>query len=297
MPQTSPWPLTPDAARFLVPGFLIEQLQHHPLTAPLYPNALGYYPTARGHAMRRDQHEDNLVIYCRAGKGLVDHGEGWRPLHGGQLLVLPQGVAHRYQSDPDEPWSIWWAHYDGLATAHHHAHWGVQGAAILDVGHSPLLLQQFSALLASRNTGYQLPALIQACAVLAYLFTTFAREIASQSLRRQDSHGTDAAGLARARAHMEERLQGQTSLDELAALAGLSRWHFIRAYRDAYGYSPIQHFLHRKMEFACELLDARTSSITDVAYRMGYDDPAYFSRLFRRIIGLSPQAYQRSLHS
>lgn len=297
MPQTSPWPLTSDAVRFLVPGFIIDELSNHPLTAPLYPNAFGHYPTAQGHAMQRDLHEDNLVIYCRSGKGLVDYGDGWRPLLGGQLLVLPCGVPHRYQSDPDDPWSIWWVHYNGLATTDHHRHWGIGNAAILDVGHSPLLLQQFSALLASRNTGYQLPALIQACAILAYLFTTFAREIASQPLRQQGGQGAQAAGLARARAHMEDCLRGHTSLDELATLAGLSRWHFTRAYRDAYGYSPIQHFLHRKMETACELLDARTCSITDVAYDMGYEDPAYFSRLFRRITGMSPQAYQRSLRS
>jgi AraC-like DNA-binding protein len=297
MLQTSPWPLTAEAVRFLVPGFKIEALSNHPLTAPLYPHAFGYYPSAHGHAMRRDHHEDNLVIYCRSGSGRVDVGEGWQPLQAGQLLVLPRGTAHCYESDHDDPWTIWWVHYEGHATADHHQHWGIRGPAILEVGNSPLLMQQFSALLASRNTGYQLPALIQACAGLAYLFTTFARELANQSLRNRPGRDTESAGLAKAREYMETHLTGPVSLDELATLAGLSRWHFTRAYRDAYGYSPIQHFIHRKMEAACELLDTRRLSITEVAYRMGYDDPAYFSRLFRRITGMSPQAYQRSLRS
>jgi len=95
-------------------------------------------------------------------------------------------------------------------------------------------------------------------------------------------------------AYMLENLDHSLSLEDLAAVANMSKYHFSNRYKALTGYSPIKHFLNMKMEHACYLLDASELSVGEIARNLGYDDPLYFSRLFRKIIGISPRGYRAS---
>ena len=93
---------------------------------------------------------------------------------------------------------------------------------------------------------------------------------------------------------MRANLDKSLSLEELAAECQLSKYHFSAKYKDATGYSPIKHFLHMKIEAACQLLDSTDLRISSVSAAVGYDDPLYFSRLFRKVTGTSPKDYRAS---
>src|SRR5690606_37675712 len=92
---------------------------------------------------------------------------------------------------------------------------------------------------------------------------------------------------------MEENLHGDLDLATLAQQAHLSKYHFSKRYKALTGYSPIQHFIHLKMERACYLLDVSSQSVSAVAAAMGYEDAHYFSRLFRKVTGVSPLQYRQ----
>jgi AraC-like DNA-binding protein len=66
-----------------------------------------------------------------------------------------------------------------------------------------------------------------------------------------------------------------------------------KKYKALTGYSPIQHFIHMKMERACYLLDSGQQPVGEVAERLGYQDAQYFSRLFKKVVGLSPSDYRQ----
>jgi AraC-like DNA-binding protein len=92
---------------------------------------------------------------------------------------------------------------------------------------------------------------------------------------------------------MKSNLHGDLELDTLAELAHLSKFHFSKRYKEITGYAPIQHFIHLKMERACYLLDVSSRSVAEVAEAVGYDDAHYFSRLFKKVTGLSPREYRK----
>ena len=82
------------------------------------------------------------------------------------------------------------------------------------------------------------------------------------------------------------------SVDDMAAAAGLSRAHFSREFRRAYGESPHQYLLTRRMERAAWLLRATDRSVADVCFSVGLSSVGSFTTSFSRTYGVSPTVYR-----
>lgn len=83
------------------------------------------------------------------------------------------------------------------------------------------------------------------------------------------------------------------SNERLATQAGLSTGHFIRSFKQYIGLSPNQYRLRELMKKGENLLIRTPLTVQEVAYRLGLDDPYYFSRLFRSVYGVSPREYRK----
>jgi AraC-like DNA-binding protein len=101
---------------------------------------------------------------------------------------------------------------------------------------------------------------------------------------------TSPAGLRAARQSIDDQLQDPVDAERLAALAGLSRFHFIRAFKKEFGCSPVQYQIGQRMAVAKTLLMAGMS-VKETAYRVGYEDLCYFSRVFKAKTGIAPSLY------
>jgi AraC-like DNA-binding protein len=112
---------------------------------------------------------------------------------------------------------------------------------------------------------------------------------------RQQAQHQGTLDLDSIQAYMQDNIHLQLELDDLAAVAHLSKFHFSSRYKALTGYSPIKHFLHMKIEYACQLLDSSEISVKAIAAELGYEDPLYFSRLFSKTMGMSPRAYRSSV--
>lgn len=75
-------------------------------------------------------------------------------------------------------------------------------------------------------------------------------------------------------------------------MAGLSTFHFIRAFRASVGQTPHQYLRRRRIERACELLATTPVSVTDICDAAGFQSLGSFSSLFRRLTGESPAQYR-----
>lgn len=100
--------------------------------------------------------------------------------------------------------------------------------------------------------------------------------------------------LARALEYMSAHLSEALTLDELAAEAGISKFHFTRAFRQATGLTPYEHLIGLRMEAACTLLAGSDLNVAEVAARCGYTRATQFSAVFAARVGLTPTAYRRS---
>ena len=98
--------------------------------------------------------------------------------------------------------------------------------------------------------------------------------------------------LSRAMDVLRSGFCGEISLDQLAAEASLSKYHFLRLFRTAYGLSPYQYIQHLRLEKARALLANSVIPIADLAGLLGFDNSQSFSRLFYQRVGLYPTQYR-----
>jgi AraC-like DNA-binding protein len=88
--------------------------------------------------------------------------------------------------------------------------------------------------------------------------------------------------------HLDEPLQ----VAMLAARANISPSHFFALFKRQIGCAPIDYFIRLRMQHACHLLDETMLSVKEVAATLGYDDPFYFSRIFKSVNHVAPSEYR-----
>ena len=98
--------------------------------------------------------------------------------------------------------------------------------------------------------------------------------------------------LLRARSFMDEFYDLPLNLTDISRHACLSRYHFLRLFRDEFATTPHQYLTRRRIEKAKELLVAGRLSVTDVCFEVGFESLGSFSTLFRRQVGDAPVSYR-----
>ena len=98
--------------------------------------------------------------------------------------------------------------------------------------------------------------------------------------------------LVRARDLADARYAERLRVDDLARAAGLSRAHFSREFRRAFGESPHSYLLTRRLERAAALLRTTDRSVADICFRVGLQSVGSFTTSFTRTYGMSPTAYR-----
>ena len=100
--------------------------------------------------------------------------------------------------------------------------------------------------------------------------------------------------LIRAKNMMEEDLSRKVNIATLAKEATLSKFHFVRCYKNAFGLSPYQYILNKRLERSMELLNEGKWMVTDVAYQVGFNDIYSFSKSFKKHFNACPSRFSLS---
>ena len=106
--------------------------------------------------------------------------------------------------------------------------------------------------------------------------------------------GLAPRALQRVREYVEEHLSENIELETLADIAGLSKWHFARAFKESVGTPPHFYLVQRRLERAQQLLAETDLPLAQIALKIGFSDQSHFSRRFRTVLGLTPRSFRRS---
>lgn len=253
----------------------------------LYITDLGFYPAAAAHyTFRQHGCPEMLIIICVDGKGKFEAKAGDFDVLPGQFFILPPNQQHKYEADSNEPWSIYWLRVTGINIARFcmepsakRCYKPMYSKNILEVSNL------FDDIYATLENGYSLQHLTYSNMTLQHMLALL--------LYRQQENRKKATSMTNMVIHfMRSHIGTHYSLQELASAFNYSPSQFSNIFKKETGYSPIDYFIHLKLQHGCKLLDLTDKKIYEVASDVGYDDPYHFSKLFKKIMHVSPEQYR-----
>jgi AraC-like DNA-binding protein/quercetin dioxygenase-like cupin family protein len=281
----------PGQISFVIPDRILTLVKDNPLTADLYITDIGYYPQARHHFRERPTGSAQFIlIYCVGGQGEIRIKGVVQPIRADHFFIIPAGMAHAYRSDRQNPWSIYWIHFAGSKSETYARFCG----QVLPIERSKTSrindrIDLFSELFRNLDRGFSLETLEYVNQCLPHLLASFTHLSQFRLIKESGEKDPVAQGIN----FMLENLTKKLKLEEIAAETGLSASHFSRLFVNRTGHSPIDYFIQLKIQRACRLLDNSGWTIADISREMGFDDQFYFSRVFRKVMGMSPNEYRK----
>jgi len=249
---------------------------------------IGYFPKAAYHFRNRPNGcTDNILIYCVQGKGWYKVGRQKYDVNAGQYFQITAGKSQvTYAADLENPWSIYWVHYSGKDIDQFNAILAISSKnGPLHVPYNEHGIAIWEEMYSCLEMGYSKGNLNQANMCLHHFLATF--------LYAKRPVNTIENNLVQESIQfMKTRLTERFTVEDLSCRHSLSVSHFSNLFRRETGTSPLDYFIQLKMQRACQLLYGTSIKIKDIASSLGYEDAFYFSRLFKKMMGLSPEQYR-----
>ncbi len=280
-----------DQILYVVPRPILERLRQHPLLYQLIPTDIGFFPHARYHYCARSEGApEHILILCVAGTGWCEIDDTRYPLTANQAVLIPRNTPHIYGAGEPDPWTIHWVHFVGVVADYYASLLPPKVYTMsVDPHTTATAVTLFRECYESFLGSFVLQRMIYISQTLHHLLGAlfFNNRAFSPTLRTSRFHN-----LEETQNFLRRNLHSRLTLDEMAAHARLSKSHFIRLFKEQTGYSPVDYFIHLKMQHACMLLSVTQKTIREIAWEVGYDDPYYFSRIFKKVIGIPPRDYR-----
>lgn len=99
--------------------------------------------------------------------------------------------------------------------------------------------------------------------------------------------------IEKGRRYIEENLEKPLTLGEVSRKAGMSRFHFSRAFKAETGISFKEHLNRKRIEAAKNLMKDEDMNVTEACYSVGFNNHSYFCRVFKKLEGVAPSSYRR----
>ncbi len=264
--------------------YSFKALPHGELSLTVYnagfqkcPPRYGWGPGVRDHY---------LLHYLLSGKGYYVTGNRTFVLTAGDCFLAPPDVPIYYYADENDPWEYYWVGFAG------------PGVGLL-LDKTPFTMEQpvfhprageelcrtLLEIYKARGNDWS-----SAVRMAGYLQVALGFLVEHTEQERRESLEDYARQGA---LFLRQNYSRPIRVEEAARRVGVSRSHLYRAFQRELGMSPSDYLTQFRMQRACQLLCHSDLSIGAVAASVGYEDPLYFSRAFKRETGRSPLAYRR----
>ena len=275
----------------IIPSFIIDNINKTPLGRLLYITDIGFYPTASHHYRERtsEQANENILIYCVKGEGWYKIKNQKFTVTQGSFFIIPAHTAHSYGCNEENPWSIYWLHFSGEMASYFangfeyptQAH----GEEALS-GNTPQEL--FEEIYRVLDNGFTNNNMMYATSTLFH----FMGVLKHSALIEQDNSTQQLDVVDLSIKFMQDKLAQRLKLGDIASEVHLSISYFSNLFLKKTGYSPLQYLNMLRIRKACQYLDNTNMKINQIAPLVGIDDNFYFSRLFTKIMGITPSQYR-----
>lgn len=277
----------------VLPRSVVQEMEQDELCKELHITDIGYYPQVKFHYRQRDTPiKEYVLLYCIRGEGSVAFSGNRFTLTANQVIIIPPDVPHTYSASAKDPWTIYWVHFKGnKARLMASDYVTPQTIPVAEDSRISYRLELFEEVYRTLEMGYALNNLRYATTCFIYFMGTLMQLQCFRAARlKADNKSNDI--VAQSIHYMRDNLNRTLTINEISAYVKYSPYRYSTLFRQKVGYSPMNYFTRLKIQKACELLDITNMKSNQICQVLGYDDPLYFSRVFSKIMGMSPQTFK-----
>ncbi|MDR1980497.1 MAG: AraC family transcriptional regulator [Tannerellaceae bacterium] len=281
--------------RFIsLPEELLHKYGMDPLIGNLYVCKIGFFPRVKYHSVHKEKGcHYAMLIYCVEGKGWYSIYDRNYPVEKNQYILIPPHVPYSFRADEENPWTIYWLHFRGKVSSHfiptHSA-----PSSILPGEYTRIQdrIRLFEEIYGSFSMGYIKEYMTYSSMCLYQFLSSFTLSEQFQHINIP-SH-KEYPFSSKVIHYMEENIERNLTLHELAAYFKYSPSHFSMLFKKEMVVSPINYFIRLKIQKACQYIALTNLKLNEISAKLGFDEPAYFARVFIKIMGVSPSSYRKN---
>lgn len=243
-----------------------------------------YFNPEKGRILKEYQ-----LVYITGGEGVLEtRSGGVFAIKRGMIFVLFPGEWHTYYPNYQTGWNQYWIGFCGSEVDRWMANdYCSKENPVFKVGINEEIVSLFRKAIdvaSEEQTLYQ--------AVLSGLVTYLVALMCSIDKNLQVENDDFSSRIDYACVLMRELIDQPVSMQEIAKKAGMGYSLFRKLFKERMQCAPVQYFQNLKIQKAIELLTATTLPIKEIAYRLDFESPAYFSARFKKQTGKSPLEYR-----
>lgn len=269
----------------------------------LRPFMLGTMEFGPDHLVARTRIEFYLILYVEKGTGKLEYDGLTLTLHAGEAFFIDCRKKHRYWSVSNSGWTYDYVYFNGASVEGFYTYVAESKKYVIRIKEESGFFEAFSKLkersvrtdavsnmALDREVVYcPLPAesLYEMNRELTDLLTAFMRSI-SFSEQEEPPLWIDTA-MNYINAHFKENI----SLDEIADIASISKYHFLRVFKQLNGVTLTEYIHYQRIVEAKRLLAMTEKPVWEIAEELGYNSVQYFFRVFKSRTGYTPLQYRK----
>jgi AraC-like DNA-binding protein len=246
-------------------------------------------PAYEHHGKFRTAEPHCIYKYTLKGRGVFsDAGGEHRVAEGSGFLceIADARTGYCYPKDGTEPWTFVWIAFDGDAARHMVREIVGRHGAIFALPRDNPELQR---VMEFRKDDGRIRTVTPAWG--ARVVTDLLLALAA-SKEEQREEQPEHVLIRRAQEAVAEHLERRINATELAGILNVSREYLTRRFKEETAMTPHAYILREKLRLACHLLKETSMSSKQIAARLGYDEPAHFTRTFKRVIHMTPSRFR-----
>jgi AraC-like DNA-binding protein/mannose-6-phosphate isomerase-like protein (cupin superfamily) len=254
-----------------------------------YPPRVEDHPAGFGSVSVGRRINEYQLVYILDGRGQLQMEGQTYPLESGSVFLLFPDVQHSYHPDTATGWTEYWVGFAGAQVDALLAYGIIAPTRpVLHAGYQASLLGGFQSVF--HQVKAQAP--LYQFRVCAEILRLLAETLSLERMAVQQTHTQQV--VEQAKAFIGLQLQRAFDLEELANEVRLSLAQLNDLFKAYTGMTPYQYCIHAKINRAKEILVGGETSVKEIAWQVGFDDPYYFSRLFKKKTGVSPSHWTGS---
>jgi len=256
-------------------------------------SGMGFFPKAKYHADEQQKgYNHYTLMYCIQGLGKAQILDEDLTIKAGDFFFIPKNKPFRFMANHQTPWTVFWFNFDGtfaddilqLFYQHNQSYKG-----FLAYEEERIIL--FDTIYKNLKRGYSKEVMTLLNMGLLHFLTSFIIHIRPKQKDKNQDLVNQVID------YLKKNLDKNITLTEMAQYMNISVPHFSSVFKKKVGLSPVDYFLQLKMQRACQYLEYTDALVKEVAFKVGIEDAQYFSRLFSKTVGMSPNAYRKSLYN